>query len=299
MGFRNSKATTPAIPASEPAATPAESLRPDTRAEQAVEDKGADLLDHARASARVQALRTMNAVRTLSPILALACAADGLDNKQQAKLFIGMLNRSTQLAERAAARLGLDPKSDRWAVNTLERGFAQVLAANQKVSDDLADVMADRLPAHAFDVGERAPGISEMHEDAVVGVSLLQAMMPVAAAQQKFSFLRTDRDKDLVEMKTLLVEEVMESMQVLLSPIASAFERKTMFGLLCQEAGRVMASSWDHEAELARQVLSKKTRAQVEAWKAANPSGLPIKSVGTRFSSFMKRLRRLSRQQSS
>ena len=97
-------------------------------------------------------------------------------------------------------------------------------------------------------------------------------------------------------MKNLLVEEVMESMQELLSPVAAASERRTMFGLLCQEAGRVMASSWDHEAAQARQVLSKKTRQQVDAWAAANPAGLPIKSVATRFSAFMKRLRRLSRQ---
>lgn len=299
MGFKTTKAK-PAAPAvSEPASTPVETLRPDMQAEQAVIDRNPDLLDHARANARVQALRTMNAVRTISPILALACAADGLDNKQQAKLFVGMLNRSTQLAERAAARIGLDPRTERWAVNTLERGFAQVLAANPEVSDELADVLAERLPLHAFDVPDRAPGISEMHEDAVLGISLLQAMMPVAASQQKFGFLRADRDKDLLDMKALLVDEVMEGMQELLSPVASASERKTMFGLLCQEAGRVLASSWDHEAELARQVLSKKTRAQVDAWKAANPGGLPIKSVGIRFSSFMKRLRRLSRQQSS
>lgn len=298
MGFQTKKTTAPPV-ASAPAATPAETLRPDPQAEQSVADKNPDLLDHARASARVQALRTMNAVRTISPILALACAADGLDNKQQAKLFISMLNRSTQLAERAASRLGFDPKADRWAVNTLERGFALVLAANQDIPDDLADVLAEALPDHAFDVPARAPGISEMQDDAVVGISLLQAMAPVAASQQKFGFLRPDRDKDLREMRALLVDEVMESMQELLSPVASASERKTMFGLLCQEAGRVLASSWDHEAELARQVLSKKTRAQVEAWKTANPAGLPIKSVSTRFSGFMKRLRRLSRQQSS
>lgn len=298
MGFQTKKTTAPPV-ASAPAATPAETLRPDPQAEQSVADKNPDLLDHARASARVQALRTMNAVRTISPILALACAADGLDNKQQAKLFISMLNRSTQLAERAASRLGFDPKADRWAVNTLERGFALVLAANQDIPDDLADVLAEALPDHAFDVPDRAPGISEMQDDAVVGISLLQAMAPVAASQQKFGFLRPDRDKDLREMRALLVDEVMESMQELLSPVASASERKTMFGLLCQEAGRVLASSWDHEAELARQVLSKKTRAQVEAWKTANPAGLPIKSVSTRFSGFMKRLRRLSRQQSS
>lgn len=290
MGFRSSIA--PAAPVS---AAPAPSsvegvLQPDPVRSAELEARGPDAQRAAGAAAHVQALRTMNAVRTLVPLLATATAGGG-DDRQQATRFSSLLGRATKLASDTLSALNYDPtlERNRWMVNVLERGYAEVVAAGD-VPDTVAQEVAAGLAARACELPENV----DLGQDATLALSMVQAMLPIVLAQQQFDFFR-DRTQDLNQARDLLLEEVVKTMETLAPPMAGVSERGTMLGLLCQEAGKALGQAWEWGAAQAREALSRKTKAEITAWRAANPSGFPIAPVHARFRETMHRIRILAR----
>lgn len=295
MVFKSSLAPSAVTP---PAPAPAGiegALAPDPVRSAELEARGPAAVEAAGAAAHVQSLRTMNAVRTLAPILAAAVAGGG-DDREQAARFARLLAQSTELATQTLQALGYAPEAERnrWMINVLERGFAEVVATGVEIGASLPALLAQALPERASDM----LGTQELGPDAAMAAALVQGLLPVIAAQQQFDFFR-NRDADLPALRELLLDEVAKTMEVLLPPMTGASERRTMLALLCQEGGRALADAWLREAERAREALSRKTRVEVSAWRNANPQGFPIDTVHARFREAMHRIRVLAKPAST
>jgi hypothetical protein len=296
MAFSPSQQTRKAAgPAPSPEKLPA--LQPDPIRLAEIEKRGPALMEHAEQAARTQLLRTMNAVRTLAPIMAAAVAQGGND-RDQAVRFSQMLAKSSELATASATALGVDTSApkNRWILNVLERGFSEVVAADPTHSPalSLATALAQSLPLQAVEL----PGIIDLGEQSMIRVSLFQGLLPLVTAQQEFDFGR-NKELDLTAARDLLFAEVSSTLEFLADPLAPSPERRTMFSLLCQEAGRALADAWRQEALKAKDVLAKKSAADILAWRTANPQGFPIESVYARFRQAMHRIRVLSKDATS
>ena len=287
MGFSSS-----VVNATPPAAADGQSvLRPSAQAASKLSDtqrqRGED-------GARVAALRTMNAVRMLAPVLARV-AAEGGSDEDQAHRFASAMAQAHALAVDAALVLGFDSaaEGDRWAVNVLERTFAQALSGN--LSNPPGREVVRALATSARKGATDMPPYQDLPEDTALTMARIQAMGPVLRAQLAFDFARP-RDTTIAEVLTCLDEEVVKGVDALAEPLAGAAERRTLFSVLAQEGGEFMAEAWQHEAAKAITALRKKSQAERDAWKVANPQGLPIETVLARFRQHMTRLTKLTKQ---
>ena len=244
--------------------------------------------------ARVAALRTMNAVRMLGPVLSKV-AAEGGSDEDQAYRFSSLMEKTHALAVDAALVLGFSSTDDRdrWALNVLERTFADVLSKNP--DEPSGRLVVRSLATAAKSRATDMPAYQDIGEDTSLTMARIQAMGPVLRAQAAFDFARP-KDQTVAEVMACLDDEVVKAMEALVEPLAGAPERRTLFSVLSQEGGELMAEAWQHEAAKAIAALRKKTLAEREAWKSANPQGLPIETVLARFRQQMGRLVKLTRQ---
>ena len=245
-------------------------------------------------NSRVSAIRTMNALRMLGPVLARV-ASDGGSDADQAYRFTSVMERSHVLAVDAAQSMGFSTteERDRWALNVLERTFAEVLSKSPEngPGPNVIRALVAAARSRAVDV----PPYKDSSEAGMLAMARVQAMGPVLREQAIFDFARP-RDTTIEEVMTCLDAEVVMAMEMLVDPLAGSSERRTMFGVLSQEAGEMMSEAWRHEASKAITALRKKPQVEREAWKIANPQGLPIETVLTRFRQHMARLAKLSKQ---
>lgn len=266
-------------------------LRPDPDAASKLSDSQRQ---RAGDDARVSALRTMNAVRMLSPVLAKV-AAEGGSDEEQASRFSALMEKTNAMAIDAAIVLGVSPDESKhkWVLNVFERAFSEVLSKNLDEPAGRETVRA--LVRAAKDRGNDAPHYQNIDEEVSLTAARVQALGPVLRAQVSFDFARP-REQTIEEVMKCLDEEVVSAVDMLAEPLAEAPERRTLFSVVSQEAGELMAEAWNHEAGRAIAALRKKTIAEREAWKTANPQGLPIETVLTRFRQHMGRLVKLTKQ---
>lgn len=244
--------------------------------------------------ARVAALRTMNAVRMLGPVLGTVASLGGED-EDQARRFAALMETSHTLAVDAMSVMGVSHLEDRnrWMLNVWERAFAEALAKTpeQPLGREMVRAVVSAAKSHALDM----PAYQGISEDATVMMARVQALGPVLRAQMTFDFARP-RDTTIEEVAKCLDEEVVKAMDQLAEPLAGASERRTLYTVLAEEAGSLMTEAWQHESAKAIAALKKKTQAERDAWKVANPQGLPIDTVLLRFRQNMSRLVKLSKQ---
>lgn len=244
--------------------------------------------------ARVGALRTMNAVRMLGPVLAKVVSMGGSD-EDQATRFSSLMDRTHTMAQDAVTVMGLSHAEARnqWMINVFERTFAEALARNP--DEAFGREMVRALAKAAKDRSLDMPAYQDVPEEVAIMMARVQSMGPVLRAQLVFDFARP-RDATIEEVVACMDEEVVKAIEQLVDPLTGNAERRTMFSVVSQEAGELMAEAWQHEATRAIAALKKKTQAERDAWKAANPQGLPIDTVMGRFRQQMGRLVKLSKQ---
>lgn len=244
--------------------------------------------------ARVAALRTMNAVRMLGPVLGTVASLGGED-EDQARRFASLMDTSHGLAVDAMSVMGVSPLEDRnrWMLNVWERAFAEALAKTpeQPMGREMVRALVSAATSRALDM----PPYQGVSDDATVMMARVQALGPVLRAQMAFDFARP-RESTIEEVAKCIDEEVVKAIEHLAEPLAGTSERRTLYTVLSEEAGALMTEAWQHEAAKAIAALKKKTQAERDAWKVANPQGLPIDTVLLRFRQNMSRLVKLSKQ---
>lgn len=266
-------------------------LRPDPGALDKLSDTQADRAIH---DARSAALRVMNAIRMLGPLLTQSMKVGG-DEKDQALSFTQMMKSAHDLAVDAALQLGLSitEERDRWALNVLERTFSEVIAqsGNRVPTHETISALVQAAKERALEV----PNFVETNEENTLTLSRIQALGPLLRAQMGFDFGRP-RDSTIQELLRVLDEEVVKGVEYLADPVAGAAERRTLFSVLSQEASELLTEAWQHEGQKAMNALRQKSKPEIEAWRKANPQGLPIETVFNRFRQNMARLIKLTKQ---
>lgn len=303
MAYKPTASSPPSPVAPAPAPAPASSgaltpepdpsavLRPSPAAISAVEARDPGLLPFAQDQARSATLKTINAWRTLAPIALHAVAAGGTDRDQSTRFAetMGLLN----VAACAAVReLGLDPldEKNRWSINVIERSLAGAVDGGRVPGEELARSIGQAASRRGADW----PAWVDHDEPTTVSLALLKALAPVARAQDVFDFYRP-RDADLDRARDAIIEETVRAMESLADPLAAEGPRRTLFLAIAEEAGEGLASAWRRETTRARDALMQKSQAELKAWRAANPNGLPVESVFQLFHQHMHRLVALAR----
>lgn len=261
----------------------------------AIERRQPSNFSRAENEARVKAVRSINAIRLLSPALRAALDA-GPEEEAQVNRFTQLMDQANQSAAEAVVTLGLTPDKprDRWAMNVLERVFVEALAGppTHTPSPGLARLVSVAGEARAVvnpDADKPSLPLSP-----AIRLSLIKALMPVWRAQTEFDFFRQDQSADLHEAASRLLDQTLLAVKTLVDPLTADDERLSVFRAVLEESGTMLAHAWHTETVKARRVLEGRSAADLKRWRASNPSGFPLEKVWLEFETQMGRLVRLS-----
>lgn len=256
-------------------------------------DRNPDSREKYEAEARIDAIRTMNAMRTIAPIIAVACEFEGND-KEQSEKFVELMQESNRLAQLAVIKIGIpesewENKENRWLFNTLERVFAETVAKS-KNPQEIGERMVNAVLKWSSDnTIEKRPSPSESYP-ARFEISVLKALSRIVQEQEKFNFLRKDKDADLSLILNKIIQSVSDWLPELFKPLMVPEDRFSLMEVWIEESGKAFASAWSAEAKLAQEAMKNRTKEQIEAFKKARPEGIDLQGVFKRHDEIMMRL---------
>lgn len=250
-------------------------------------------------SARIQAIQTIHALDTFGPVLGHAISSS--DNEiEQAQWLLSVLRQSHVFAHQVFSELDLE-ESETWALAVLERVFIE--AWSKTGTAPSIRLIQATIEAHRrsdlsgfIERGSEEKGSTVVEPETRVRMAWFESMSLVSSAQQQFDFFRPDAEKDLLECADKLWNFAVEAVRLILDEQALAVDRAAVLECLLRQAGIALESSWLAEGQRAQAALQQKNKADVAAWKKANPQGFPLTTVFLRFEQQTRRLLLLSRQ---
>jgi hypothetical protein len=243
--------------------------------------------------ARSHALRTLNGLRVIAPVLRQAFESASTPEKQAANFTISM-NRARAFALQGCQYLDLDSTLDknRWAVAMFERAFI-VAFAEGDVPENVAEALFKSALAQADPRGQDSIVPDRKEDSTVVRQALIAGLSQVVCEQARFGFFRPDAGADIQLLGQLLVDSAEQVLDAHVLPMTADLERQSMLAALIEEGGRLMAQAWRLEAVKAQASMKSRTKDQMQRWATVNPHGLPLDHVMLSFRQQMAVLSKL------
>lgn len=246
--------------------------------------------------ARQRAIQIMNVIRLLSPAIKVAMNEEK-GELEQAQLFNMIMNYSHNLALTTGRLLGADEKNkyDKWIFNYLERIYSENITSGHAVKQEINIELVKSIIKKADENKTYKESFIVLPPEISLNMALIKAMSPVIIEQEKFDFFR-DKEKDKEVLIDLIYESCVSIITELLDPLAKEQERITLFQILSEESGKMLANAWEIESKNIQKELDGKTLPEMDALHAANPEGLSLEKIISRYKSQFRRLTSLSQQ---
>lgn len=280
-----------------PTVVSTDTLQPDAVAMHQLGQTQEQNIPHIQMNARQVALRTMNALRTLSPAIRHAMATQS-KSPEQAVLFTEMMQAARTSSNNTLSQLELDPldRNNQWMVNVLDRVFIEAMTLPLPPAHEPLNIpQIQTLIAHTLHRGMEEQPFGALDDSIKVKTAIIQATRPILLAQMRYDFYR-DRDADLQYSMEYLIKTVVDAIPEMIDPIAKMEDRVVFFQILLTEAAEGLAACWDAEAKKWEAERMNRSHAEWESILNANPSGLPTAPVFTQFGFFFQRLLFLTKQ---
>lgn len=258
--------------------------------------------DRISQEARRNALRAMNAIKVVGPLMAALMEKPGPDATQEESFrdFSAMVESASAYSEKVAKRLGIDPENPQsfWIRNVLERAFAEIIkeqwGKGKGVDLSYLDGAIEHLIAIDIPNWDAPEGAQTKPNDLPIEThiraSLAQAAGPVLMrAQMGFDFFR-DMDKEIEPIMRRLLASASKATLDLADSSCSEADRAHLFGILVGEAGQLYANAWKTAGKSAVGSLSKLSDAQLKEMLKSHPDGLPLDMVNEIFEKNYSRL---------
>jgi hypothetical protein len=252
--------------------------------------------------ARKKTLRTLNTIKTVSPIMSalIERQASSGSEEEAVALFKRLVGQASDAAELVMTEMGEDPvdPANFWMRNVLERAFCEMLRDQvQRGREGSLRPLEPTLRALAK-MEWRQPEGSQPFEtwaaDTSARAALARAAAPILSKASAFDFFRKDLDKDLEQILRGIMEKARMATQELVDPAAGEKERASLFSMLVGEAGLLYASAWQACGKPVVANLSSLKDAQLNALLAEHPDGLPLDKVQEVFDKNFSRMVSLS-----
>lgn len=268
---------------------------------------GAASLDPAKAEkvsdeARKKTLRTLNAIKIISPVLSAVVERHGASGSEDESLstFRRLVSQASEMSELMIRELGEDPEAPGsfWLRNMLERTFCEILRDQvQRGKEGSLKSLQPVLREVAKMQWASAEGAAEFETwgtDTTVRAALMKATAPVMIKAAVFDFFRADLAADMEDVMRVLMGAASRATLSIVDSAASEREKASLFAVLVGEAGLLYASAWNVCGKQVVGNLSGLNDKELKELLAQSPSGLPLDKVNAMFEKSFSRLVALS-----
>lgn len=277
-------------------------LQPDASAPNCMPSRDPAKAERASDEARRKTMRTLNAVKILSPVLSAVIERHGASGSEDESLatFRRLVSQASEMSELVIVELGEDPASPDsfWLRNMLERAFCEILRDQVQRGKDgslksLQPVLR-QVARMEWPSGEGKVEFETWGPDTTVRAALIRATAPVMIKAAGFDFFRTDLAADMEAIMRSLMGAASRATLAICDPIASEKEKASLFSVLVGEAGSLYASAWNACGKQVVKNLSGLNDKELKSLLSQNPTGLPLDKVNAMFEKSFGRLVALS-----
>lgn len=251
--------------------------------------------------ARRRTLRALNAIKTVSPVLAAVAERHGAGGAEEEAIatFKQLISQSSEMSELVIRELGEDPSKPEnyWLRNMLERSFCEMLKdqiqRGKPGSLRSLEPLLRQVATLEWRDGDKE-SFSTWGADTVIRAALVRACAPIMAKVAGFDFFRLDLGQDMEDIMRLLMAAASRATLAMADPYAGERERASLFSVLIGEAGQLYASAWHSCGKQMVQSLSSLNDKELKALLAQSPQGLSLEKVTETFERNFMRLVNLS-----
>lgn len=244
-------------------------------------------------------LKTLNALKIVSPILTALMQKPGVDaaNEEMSDGFRNLIKEISLISEKVCVKIGIDPNKEKnyWIRNVLEKSFAEILktqwTVNGKIETDKIVDMMDIVIKFSEKTADSG-NYEDIPDESLVKMANIRAMLPILnEAQTNFDLYR-DLEKDIEPIMTKLFNLSSKAVEKLADNYANSQERAKLFYMLMQESGVLYASAWHAEGIRVKEIMETynqdKLKKALEKYK--NSGGLPLDKIEHDFNKYFDKM---------
>lgn len=249
-------------------------------------------------SAYQHTLKTLNALKIVSPIISALMQRPGVDgtNEELSNNFKELISQTSAISESICEQLGIDPLKEKnfWIRNVLEKSFAEVLNVQWTTYGKTDIESLKKLMQYIVKFGETASEktqYDEIPEESLIKIAAIKAMLPIITEAQQNKLYRNLED-DIEPIMTKLFNVAKDAVTKISDDYANEKDRSKLFYMIIQEAGVLYASSLKAEGTRIDKIMAQHTPSKLEAIldKYKKTGGLPMNKVDSDFDKYFEKM---------
>lgn len=249
-------------------------------------------------SAYQYTLKTLNALKIVSPIISALMERPGVDasNETLSENFKQLITETSSISESICQKLNIDPNKERnfWIRNVLEKSVSEILyhqwTTHGKADLKSLNLLIDDVIKFSDTTSEKAQ-YDEISEESLVKLAGIRAMLPILKEAQDNNLYRS-LESDIEPIMTKLFDESKKAVIGLADDYANEKDRSKLFYMIMQEAGNLYASSWRAEANRINKIMEtyppEKLQTTLNKYKTSG--GLPLTKIDSDFSKYFEKM---------
>lgn len=266
----------------------------------AVKDSGNDpyRAEVTQANAYKYTLKTLNALKIVSPIITALMQRPGVDaaTEELSKSFKLLITETSAISESVCEQLGIDPKNERnfWIRNVLEKSFAEVLNVQWVAHGKINIEPLKALMEHVIEFGENASEktqYDDISEVSLIKLATIKAMLPILNETHNHTLYR-NLETDIEPIMTKLFEASKNAVNKLSDDYAEEKDKAKLFYMLIQEAGVLYSTAWKVEGIRIAKIMESHDadKLQITLDKYKSSGGLPLTKVDQYFDKYFDKM---------
>lgn len=250
-------------------------------------------------SAHQYTLKTLNALKIVSPILTALMYRPGVDGNTQevSESFRLLIKEISKASADVCEKLELDPNVEKnfWIRNVIEKHLAEYIK-NQWI--DKGEIDTTDFIKNINNVVEFSKDVAEKNEYVefaaleTLKIANIKAMNPILQESQLHFDLYRNLEEDLEPIMEKLFHVSKVATDKLADPYADSKSRAALFSIIIQEAGQLYANAWHTEAKRVKAVMDAYPKDKLEKVleKYKSTGGLPLTKIEHDFDKYFDKM---------
>lgn len=252
-----------------------------------------------RKTAYQYTLKTLNALKIVSPIITALMQKPGIDapNEEISSSFRLLIKEISNVSGVVCEKIGVDPGKEKnyWIRNVLEKSFAEILKEqwvyNEKIeTEKIVDLIEDIIK-----FGEKTSDTieyEELSENSLLKVANIKAMLPIIKESQTNFDLYRNLEDDIEKIMTKLFEKSSMAVDKLADDYANSSDRSKLFYVIMQQAGELYSCAWNSEGKRVKEIINsyspEKLQKSLERYKSSG--GFPLDKIDHDFDKYFDKM---------
>lgn len=266
---------------------------------EVLQDKSQSIVDPgqrqtAQNQAKNKTLKTLNAIKIVSPILEALIINPGKEDNASEN-FKNLVSTTSTLSAEICKKLEVNPEEEKnfWIRNSFERVFAEIIKQQWITHNhcDLKDILTLLDPiienSNLVESEFQSLGISIDND---IKISLIRSTIPLISEIKSGFDLNRNLQDDMDGIVTLIFETAKEGLLKIVDENADSKQKANLLKMLIQEATNLYKASWKSYVIFTQNYLNSTSEIKKKQLKDKYAKGFPLTQLETEFKTNFDRL---------